>query len=143
MQRHVTELGRRLQHYRARDWKIELDGANLSGRYLLWHAMNIRSVGPVLRLAADAKTNDGTFDFVGAREEDRRLLHDYFDARTAGKRRKFPLPAKPFKKMRLRWKKSSLHFDDEIWPEKDESPPGACDIEIIVKASALGIWWIE
>src|SRR5438552_7077895 len=119
MQRHVTELRRRLQHYRARDWKIELDGANLSGRYLLWHAMNIRSVGPVLRLAADAKTNDGTFDFVGAREEDRRLLHDYFDARVAGKRRKFPLRPKRLTKMRLRWTKWPLHFDDELWPAEE------------------------
>jgi len=91
MRRHVKELRRRLQTYRARQWEIKVEGSDLSGRYLLWHAMNIRSVGPVLTLAADAKTNDGSFDFVGAREEDRALLLDYFDARVAGKRRKFPL----------------------------------------------------
>jgi len=27
-------------------WQIELDGSDLSGRYLLWHAMNIRSLVP-------------------------------------------------------------------------------------------------
>src|SRR5207237_34425 len=91
MRSHVKELRRRLQTYRARQWEIEVEGSDLSGRYLLWHAMNIRSVGPVLTLAADAKTNDGSFDFVGAREEDRALLLDYFDARVAGKRRKFLL----------------------------------------------------
>src|SRR5947207_1431420 len=66
MRRHVKELRRRLQTYRVRQWEIEVDGDDLSGRYLLWHAMNIRSVGPVLTLAADANTNDGTFDFVAA-----------------------------------------------------------------------------
>src|SRR5947208_13536757 len=120
MRRHVKELRRRLQTYRARQWEIEVEGRDLSGRYLLWHAMNIRSVGPVLTLAADAKTNDGSFDFVGAREEDRALLLDYFDARSAGQRRKFPLQAKRFTRMRLRWKKWPLHFDDRLWPAEDE-----------------------
>jgi diacylglycerol kinase (ATP) len=143
MRRHVIELRRRLQTYRARQWEIEVDGSNLPGRYLLWHAMNIRSVGPVLTLAAHAKTNDGAFDFVGAREKDRALLLDYFDARVAGKRRKFPLRAKRFTKMRLRWKKWPLHFDDELWPAEDEMPPKQCEIQLIVRNSALRIWRIE
>ena len=143
MRRHVKELRRRLQTYRARQWEIEVEGSDLSGRYLLWHAMNIRSVGPVLTLAADAKTNDGSFDFVGAREEDRALLLDYFDARVAGKRRKFPLRPKRLTKMRLRWTKWPLHFDDELWPAEDEKPPKQCEIQLIVKNSALRIWRIE
>src|SRR5205823_8244986 len=48
MRCHVKALHRRLRHYRACRWEIELDGEDLSDRYLLWHAMNIRSVGPVL-----------------------------------------------------------------------------------------------
>jgi diacylglycerol kinase (ATP) len=142
MRTHVKELHRRLQIYRAGDWQIEVDGSDLSGHYLLWHAMNIRSVGPVLTLAADAKTNDGTFDFVGAREEDRASLVDYFGARVAGKRRKFPLQAKRFTRMKLRWKKSLLHFDDEVWPADNEKPPKPCEIELFVKDSALRLWRI-
>src|SRR6266566_3016762 len=129
MRRHVKELRRRLQTYRARQWEIEVEGSDLSGRYLLWHAMNIRSVGPVLTLAADAKTNDGSFDYV--------------DARVAGKRRKFPLRPKRLTKMRLRWTKWPLHFDDELWPAEDEKPPKQCEIELIVKNAALRIWRIE
>ena len=102
-----------------------------------------RSVGPVLTLAAGAKTNDETFDFVGAREEDRALLLDYFDARIGGKRRKFPVRAKRFTKMWLCWKKCPLHFDDELWPAEDEMPPKHCEIQLVVKNSALQIWRIE
>src|SRR2546430_7106062 len=143
MRHHVRELRRRLQTDPARQWEIEVDGSTLSGRYLLWHAMNIRSVGPVLTLAADAKTNDGTFDFVGAREEDRALLLDYFGARVAGKRRKFPLRAKRFTKMRLHWKDWPLHFDDALWPAEDGKAPGQCEIEVRVKNAALRVWRIE
>ena len=143
MRRHVEALRRRLQHYRAYRWEIELDGEDLSDRYLLWHAMNIRSVGPVLALAADAKTNDGAFDFVGAREQDRKGLLDYLKARASGKRPRFPISEKRFTRMRLRWKKAPLHFDDEHWPDDDEKRPRQCDIEIFVNDSALKIWRVE
>lgn len=143
MRSHVRELRRRLETYRAREWQIELDGSDLSGRYLLWHAMNIRSVGPVLTLAGGARTNDGAFDFVAAREEDRALLLDYFDARVAGKRRKFPLRAKRFTGMGLRWKKWPLHFDDQIWPGQSDKPRAESGIELLVKGAALRIWRIE
>lgn len=143
MRRHLRELHRRLQSYRAHEWEMALDGEDLSGRYLLWHAMNLRSVGPVLTLASNAKTNDRVFDFVGAREDDRMVLLEYFEARAAGKSRKFPLPAKRFAKMQLRWKKSLLHFDDEIWPKRNEKQSKPVDIEIEVKDSALRIWRVE
>ncbi len=122
---------------------MALDGEDLSGRYLLWHAMNLRSVGPVLALAPNAKTNDRVLDFVGAREDDRMVLLEYFEARAAGERRKFPLPAKRFVKMQLRWNKSLLHFDDETWPQRDGKQSKPVDIEIEVKDAALAIWRID
>jgi diacylglycerol kinase family enzyme len=140
MKRHVVEMRRHLQDYKARPWRIDLDGKDCSGRYLLWQVMNIRSVGPVLRLAPGARTDDGELDFIGAREEDRGLLLNYLDARLAGTKVKFPLRTKRFKKMRVRWKKSPLHFDDQVWPEEAEKRPEPCEIEISVKGSALGIW---
>jgi len=140
MKRHVKELRRWLRKHRAQEWKIELDGKDYSGRYLLWQAMNIRSVGPVLRMAAAARLDDGAFDFVGAREEDRELLLDYLSARLKGSNARFPLRARRFKKMRLRWVKESLHFDDALWSAEDEKWPKRCKIEIAVKEKALGIW---
>jgi diacylglycerol kinase family enzyme len=140
MKRHVVEMRRQLQDYKARPWRIELDGKDCTGRYLLWQVMNIRSVGPVLTLAPGARTDDGELDFIGAREEDRGVLLDYLDARLAGTKVKFPLRTKRFKKMRVRWKKSPLHFDDQVWPEEGEERPEPCEIEITVKGSALGVW---
>jgi diacylglycerol kinase family enzyme len=140
MKRHVTELRKRLLDCPARKWKITLDGEDFSGRYLLWQAMNIRSIGPVLTLAPEAETDDGRLDFVAAREEERSLLLEYLDLRLAGKQPDFPLPTKTFKRMRLRWKKFPLHFDDETWPEADDRQPDPCEIEIVVKPSALVMW---
>ncbi|MBV9619083.1 MAG: acylglycerol kinase family protein, partial [Verrucomicrobia bacterium] len=59
MTRHVSLLRRMLHDYPARKWKIEIDGKSIADRYILWEAMNIRSVGPALYLAPWATTKDG------------------------------------------------------------------------------------
>jgi len=141
MKRHIVELRRELQEYRARRWEIVLDGQDLSGDFLLWQTLNIRSIGPVLTLAPTARTNDGRLDFVGAREEDRTALLEYLDARLAGVKRKFPLRVKRFQRMRI-WCKKPLHFDDSTWPESGGKKPEPCQIEFSVKPAALGIWTI-
>ncbi|MFZ0918221.1 MAG: hypothetical protein WAN04_15115, partial [Candidatus Udaeobacter sp.] len=107
--------------------------------YILWEAMNIRSVGPLLYLASQAATKDGRLDFVCAREKDRSLLMQYLDARLAGERVKFPLPLRRFRKLNIVWENSTLHFDDKVWPRKSEKAKSPSDIEITVKPSALVI----
>ena len=86
MARHVSLLHQMLHDYPARQWKIEIDGKDISDRYILWEAMNIRSVGPALYLASQAATKDGQLDFVCAREADRSLLMDHLEARLGGKK---------------------------------------------------------
>jgi diacylglycerol kinase (ATP) len=139
MARHVSLLRRMLHDYPAQQWKIDIDGEDISGRYILWEAMNIRSVGPVLYLASQAATKDGQLDFVCAREADRSFLLDHLGARLAEKKHKFPLPIRRFRQLRIVWGGSTLHLDDEAWPRKKQKPKSPSEIEITVKASALVI----
>ena len=53
---------------------MSIDGKDISGRYILWGAMNIRSAGPALHLAPKAKTDDGRLDFVAVREHERKIF---------------------------------------------------------------------
>ncbi|PYI96040.1 MAG: hypothetical protein DME98_13700 [Verrucomicrobia bacterium] len=64
MRRHVSLLRRMLHDYSARKWKMDIDGEDISDGYILWEALNIRSVGPLLYLASQAATKDGRLDFV-------------------------------------------------------------------------------
>jgi diacylglycerol kinase family enzyme len=136
MARHGALLRRMLHDYPARQWKIEIDGKDISGRYILWEAMNIRSVGPALHLAPRAETRDGRFDFVCARTSDRTLLMEHFDARVAGKKSKSPLPTRRFRELRIVWKGSTIHLDDELWRDKKNNK-SSDEIKITVKPSAL------
>jgi diacylglycerol kinase family enzyme len=139
MRRHVSLLRRMLHDYSARKWKMDIDGEDISDEYILWEAMNIRSVGPVLYLASQAATKDGRLDFVCAREQDRSLLMEYLDARLAGQKVKFPLPLRRFRKLNIVWDNSTLHFDGKVWPRKNKKAKTPSDIEITVKPSALVI----
>jgi diacylglycerol kinase family enzyme len=139
MRRHVSLLRRMLHDYSVRKWKIDIDSEGISDDYILWEAMNIRSVGPVLYLASQAATKDGQLDFVCAREDDRSLLMEYLDARLAGRRAKFPLPVRRFRRLKLVWKNSTLHFDSKVWPRKKQKAKSPRTIEITVKPSALVI----
>ena len=137
--RHLIRLRRKLHDYPAQEWKMTLDGKNISGRYILWEAMNIRSVGPALYLAPWATTKDGELDFVAVPEEARATLLKHFDARIAGQKSEFPLPMTTFRKLVVRWEGSPMHFDDEVWPEKNKTRKGSTEITIRVKPSALVI----
>ena len=137
--RHVSLLRQRLRDYRATGWRIEIDGKKISDRYILWEAMNIRSVGPALYLAPWAKTKDGEFDFVCVCEEDRQLLLEHLDATLAGKKSKFPLPMRNFRELEIVWERSPIHLDAKLWPGKKEKPKKATKVKITVKPSALVI----
>jgi diacylglycerol kinase (ATP) len=139
MARHVSLLHQMLHNYPARQWKIDIDGEDVSDRYILWETMNIRSVGPALYLASQAATKDGQLDFVCAREGDRSLLMEHLEARLAGRKHKFPLPIRRFRQLRVIWEGSALHLDDEPWPRKKQTPKSPSEIEITVKPSALVI----
>ena len=139
MARHVSTLRRMLHNHPARKWNVDVDGKDVSGRYVLWEAMNIRSVGPALYLASLAATKDGRLDFVCVREEDRSLLMKYLDARLAGARSKFPLPFRRFRRLKIVWENSMLHLDDKLWPRKNQKPKSPSEVEITVKPSALVI----
>ncbi len=138
MQQHVARLRKLLSRSRARKWKLQIDDEKLNDRFLLFEALNICSVGPVLNFAPDAKTDDGRFDLVLARESERETLMDYLAARLAGAEEPdFPLPSRRFKRLRINWKKSPLHLDDELWPNEKRNKPDPGEIEIEVRPSAL------
>src|SRR5215470_6350158 len=82
--------------YRARLWKMSIDGKDISGRYILWGAMNIRSAGPALHLAPKAKTDDGRLDFVAVCEHERKIFTKHVDAHLAGRKERVPLAPRKF-----------------------------------------------
>jgi len=121
----VVRLLRQLvTDYSPREWRITLDGRDLSGRYLMLEAMNIRLIGPHLHLAPDADPGDGLFDVVVASEDQCRALTDYLRHRLE---REASLPALTVhrgSRLEVVWTEPEIHFDDEVWLRSGGSRAG-------------------
>jgi len=90
--------------------RVELDGRDLSGSYLLLEAMNIRCAGPNLWLAEQARVGDGKLEIVRALERDRAALVALAD--TFGTSRP-TLRAERGARLRMWCTPDELHVDDE------------------------------
>lgn len=112
----------------ARSRRVELDGQDVSGQYLLLEAMNIRCAGPNLWLAEQARAGDGKLEIVMATETDRATLVALADAFGTSRA---SLPAKRGRHLRIWCEPDELHVDDEhgrelgVW-----QGPAAVDVEL-------------
>lgn len=105
--------------YDASECRLEIDGADHSGHFLLMEIMNTPSVGPNLYLAPKADPGDGKFDVVLIPESDRDKLAQYVLHKINDLELPFPFRTIPATHIRLKWRGIHLHIDDDlIKPEK-------------------------
>lgn len=132
-----------LLRYESREWQLELDGRDLSGRYLLLEVMNTAAMGLRLRLAPHADPSDGLFDVVRVREDARVGLQTYLRKLATGSVETLPnVDIVRGRRLKLRWNGLPLHFDEEV---RGSDPPrdSGGDLEIELQAGALTLWLPE
>lgn len=118
---HIMRI--RLEGSRSIPLKLSLDGRDLSGDYVLLEAMNIRSIGPNLRLAADADPGDGLLDVVLVPDGEREKLHQYLSDRIADKQSSPAVAVHRGQRLHIECDELRLHIDDDIWPSDGQHPP--------------------
>jgi diacylglycerol kinase family enzyme len=117
---------------------VTVDGRDLSGEYILFEVMNIKSIGPNLFLAPAADLGDGLFDVVcltrGAQETLNRCLDECKD----GNQAPTGLPVRRGKQIHIEWEGTPIHIDDQAWPESGAKyPPSSTVIDITVEPQSL------
>lgn len=133
---HIMKI--RLEGCRALPLKLSLDGRDLSGEYILLEAMNIRSIGPNLRLAAEADPGDGLIDLVLVPNGDRELLNRYLSTRIANEQGSPALTVHRGRRLRIECDEFRVHIDDDVWPSHGEHPPfSPMIIEVSLHAESL------
>ena len=119
---------------------MSTDGKDISGQYILWGAMNIRSAGPGLHLAPRAATDDGRLDFVAVREHEREIFVKHVEAHLAGRKERVPVTPRKFRKLKIMSATGAIHLDGEPWPGKKNDAKARGTVEITVQPAALVIW---
>jgi diacylglycerol kinase family enzyme len=113
----------RLEGSPAINLKLTLDGRDLTGDYVLFEAMNVRSIGPNLCLAPDADPGDDMLDIVLVSNAEREKLDRYLSAQIAGAQRPPALTLHKGRRLRVECDELRVHIDDDVWPSHGEHPP--------------------
>jgi diacylglycerol kinase (ATP) len=99
-----------------------LDGKDISGRYILFEAINLRYVGPNMFLAPEGKPGDGQLDVVLVTEDERARLLEYLNRWQDNRERLAVLPTRRGRRLQIEWTGFELHVDDKLLPKKHADP---------------------
>jgi diacylglycerol kinase (ATP) len=138
----VDRALRRLQdmavHGEAVDVAAALDGKDISGRYILFEAINLRYVGPNMFLAPDGKPGDGRLDVVLVTEDERARLVEYLNKWQDNRERLAVLPTRRGRRLQIEWTGFALHIDDKLYPKKRDDPEKMAGIvEASIRTAAV------
>jgi diacylglycerol kinase (ATP) len=138
----VDRALRRLQdmavHGEAVDIAAALDGKDISGRYILFEATNLRYVGPNMFLAPDGKSGDGRLDVVLVTEDERARLVEYLNKWQHNRERLAVLPTRRGRRLQIEWTGYALHLDDKLYPRKRDDPEKMAGIvEASIRTAAV------
>lgn len=126
-----------VKEFKAQKAKIQIDGITIKGSFLLVELMNIKYIGPNLKLAPNADPGDGFFDLVMIPEGARSQIRDHLERLISGKPETADL--EKFVKtirvenLKIKWRGEKLHVDDNIIEDysgktlKAEILPGALE----------------
>ena len=131
--RALEMLKERAKDCRAIALEATLDGKDVSGRYLLFEALNIPYVGPNLFLAPDSQPGDGSLDLVLVTEAERERLMTYLGSWQDNRERLSVLPSHRGEHLHIEPNGFEVHIDDELWPPadaKDAPKSGPIDLRI-------------
>lgn len=126
-----------VKEFKGQKAKIKFDGITVKGKFLLIELMNIKYLGPNLKLAPRADPSDGYFDLVMIAEENRHDLERYLENIIQGKTtndllEKFVKTIR-VRKAKFKYKGPAVHVDDNLITDyegkslKVEIIPGALE----------------
>jgi diacylglycerol kinase (ATP) len=128
-------LSERIPEFSPRPMKIRIDEKEISGEFLLAEVMNIKSIGPHLELAPQARPDDGWLDLVLVPGEHDARLHAHFnnpDCSTT------EFITHRCQRLQIECDPPEYHVDDRSWPNpKKNGGPAAPTLEVSVRARAL------
>jgi diacylglycerol kinase (ATP) len=131
----LDRLKAQAAEYEPMDIHARLDGKDISGRYLMLEAVNLRYVGPNLHLAHDSQPGDGQFDVVLVTEAERDRLTYYLEHWQENRERLGMLPTLRGQRLEIEWTGFPLHIDDKLKPKAKAKPK---DIAGLVEARIDG-----
>ena len=94
--------------------KLEIDGKEYSGKYLLIEVMNTPSIGPKLDLSPGSDPGDGSFEVVMVPESDRQKFLDYLNGKINESKEEYDFETIKGRHLKISWVGNQAHVDDQF-----------------------------
>lgn len=140
----ITEA---IRSYKARSYRVRLDGEDLSGKYLMLEALNTPTIGPRLSLAPNAHPSDTYLDLLRLDENERGNLLNYLRCLAFNRIEELEeVHLARGKQIEILWQGQHFHVDGEVRPSEEwsensaETPDEHTWISIDVLPHALELW---
>jgi diacylglycerol kinase family enzyme len=130
--RAVARARRAARRAPAIELKGLLDGRDISGRYVLFEAMNTGWVGPNLHLV-QADPADGMLELVLVRDSERALLVDWLFAHERGAAHRDRLPSARGRSLQIVQTDFGVHVDDKVWAPERLREDGQATVEVALR----------
>jgi diacylglycerol kinase (ATP) len=102
-----------IMNYKTKLCKLNIDGEDYTGKFLLVEIMNTSSIGPNLYLAPFADPGDEYFEVILITDGQREQFADYVKGKLEGREESPFFTALRAKKIQIYWEGTALHADDE------------------------------
>jgi diacylglycerol kinase family enzyme len=118
--------------YEPKYCKLEVDGTDHSGKFLLAEVMNMKSVGPNMVLAPHADPGDGEFEVVLVPEAHKQKFADFILNKFTDVEDNYQFHTLKAKAVNISWDGTHAHADDELLKLEKE-----IKVKIKINAGAL------
>ncbi len=112
--------------------KMEVDGTDHSGNFILAEVMNTKAIGPGLILNPQADPGDGELEVILIPESHKEKFADYLVNKINGMEVKYQYNTLKAKNIFISWEGNDVHVDDEMFSINELS-----EIEIEIKPGLL------
>lgn len=103
-----------IQNYEPRFCRLEVDGTDHSGKFLLAEIMNTPSIGPNLVISPLSDPGDGEFEVVLVPEEQKEKFLAYIAGKIENREEVYSFHTLKGKQIRISWEGTHVHVDDEV-----------------------------
>lgn len=100
--------------YEPKHCKLEVDGSDHSGKFLLAEIMNIPSIGPNLFISPLSDPGDGEFEIVLVPEQHKEKFANYVEGKLKGLEETYSFHTLKGKNITISWEGTHVHLDDQI-----------------------------
>ena len=107
-------MHRIIQEYKPHHCKLEVDGTDYSGEFIMAEVMNTPSIGPNLTISPLSDPGDGEFEVVLVTEQQKNKFLDYIEGRIDNREITHSFHTLKGRQIRISWEGTHVHVDDQV-----------------------------